>query len=145
MLTNYQTHRLNHTYARATKGVSYAMPAYYADRLCERGRCYIRNSLVPSRADRDEQDTKRRDLEDQKRAARHRPQKSDAEKKKRQSKKEAEEDKEDKKAVERILRDDLMVKIRKRFDGTPNRVIPQQVEQRRQEMLNKLSQTMWWM
>ncbi|OCL01970.1 stem cell self-renewal protein Piwi, partial [Glonium stellatum] len=35
------THALCHTYVRATKSVSYAPPAYYADRLCERGRCYI--------------------------------------------------------------------------------------------------------
>ncbi|KAF2024624.1 stem cell self-renewal protein Piwi, partial [Setomelanomma holmii] len=36
------THQLCHTYVRATLGVSYASPAYYADRLCERGRCYLR-------------------------------------------------------------------------------------------------------
>ncbi|KAF1972564.1 stem cell self-renewal protein Piwi [Bimuria novae-zelandiae CBS 107.79] len=54
------TNRLNHAYARATKGVSYAMPAYYADRLCERGRCYIREFLVPSKEDREEQDSRRR-------------------------------------------------------------------------------------
>ncbi|KAF2648958.1 stem cell self-renewal protein Piwi, partial [Lophiostoma macrostomum CBS 122681] len=34
------TQRLCYTYVRATLGVSYASPAYYADRLCERGRCY---------------------------------------------------------------------------------------------------------
>lgn len=37
-LTILQTHRLCYTYVRATMGVSYAPPAYYADRLCERGR-----------------------------------------------------------------------------------------------------------
>ncbi|CAO2651958.1 Nn.00g002410.m01.CDS01 [Neocucurbitaria sp. VM-36] len=42
------THQLCYTYVRATMGVSYAPPAYYADRLCERGRCYLRNYLAPS-------------------------------------------------------------------------------------------------
>ncbi|KAF1972478.1 hypothetical protein BU23DRAFT_373868, partial [Bimuria novae-zelandiae CBS 107.79] len=30
------TYQLCHTYVRSTAGVSYAPPAYYADRLCER-------------------------------------------------------------------------------------------------------------
>lgn len=37
-LTTIQTHRLCYTYVRASMGVSYAPPAFYADRLCERGR-----------------------------------------------------------------------------------------------------------
>ncbi|KAH7380394.1 Piwi domain-containing protein [Phaeosphaeria sp. MPI-PUGE-AT-0046c] len=41
------THKLCYTYVRATMGVSYAPPAYYADRLCERGRCYLRDFLSP--------------------------------------------------------------------------------------------------
>ena len=36
------TYNLCHAFARATKGVSYATPAYIADRLCERGRVYLR-------------------------------------------------------------------------------------------------------
>ncbi|KAL7268875.1 hypothetical protein RUND412_008489 [Rhizina undulata] len=35
------THNLCYLFARATKSVSYCPPAYYADRVCERGRCYI--------------------------------------------------------------------------------------------------------
>jgi len=35
--------KLCYTYVRSTTGVSYAAPAYYADRLCERGRCYLRD------------------------------------------------------------------------------------------------------
>jgi eukaryotic translation initiation factor 2C len=42
-----QTHNLNHTYVRATLAVSYAAPTYYADRLCERGRCYLRQWYNP--------------------------------------------------------------------------------------------------
>lgn len=36
------THAFTYNYMRATKGVSYAGPAYYADRLCERGTIYLR-------------------------------------------------------------------------------------------------------
>ncbi|KAF2798180.1 Piwi-domain-containing protein [Melanomma pulvis-pyrius CBS 109.77] len=43
------THKLCYTYVRATMGVSYAPPAYYADRLCERGRCYLRAWFAPER------------------------------------------------------------------------------------------------
>ncbi|KAH7068283.1 ribonuclease H-like domain-containing protein [Paraphoma chrysanthemicola] len=38
------THRLCYTYCRATCGVSYATPTYYADRLCDRGRIYLPNT-----------------------------------------------------------------------------------------------------
>lgn len=34
-----------YTFPRATRGVSYCAPAYLADRLCERGRQYIRDWL----------------------------------------------------------------------------------------------------
>ena len=41
--TNMQdlTHNLCYTYQRSTTSVSYVPPAYYADHLCERGRCYL--------------------------------------------------------------------------------------------------------
>lgn len=32
-------------FARATKAVSLASPAYYADLACERGRCYLHKLL----------------------------------------------------------------------------------------------------
>ncbi|KAL1637748.1 hypothetical protein SLS58_009175 [Diplodia intermedia] len=41
------TNALCYTYVRATMGVSYAPPAYYADRLCERGRVYLRRFFDP--------------------------------------------------------------------------------------------------
>ncbi|KAH7068121.1 ribonuclease H-like domain-containing protein [Paraphoma chrysanthemicola] len=41
------THKLCYAYARATAGVSYAPPSSYADRLCERGRSYLRDFLAP--------------------------------------------------------------------------------------------------
>ncbi|XPT01576.1 hypothetical protein M3J09_010708 [Ascochyta lentis] len=40
------THELRYTYVRAPVGVSYAAPAYYADRLCERGRLYLRDMYL---------------------------------------------------------------------------------------------------
>lgn len=50
------THALCFNYARATRGVSYACPAYYADRLCDRGYHYLREwfdrdstSFLPAR------------------------------------------------------------------------------------------------
>lgn len=43
------THALCYIYARATKGVSYCAPAYYADRLCDRGRAWLREYLTGHR------------------------------------------------------------------------------------------------
>ncbi|KAK0935697.1 hypothetical protein LTR29_012699 [Friedmanniomyces endolithicus] len=40
------THTFCYAYARATRGVSYCAPAYYADRLCDRGRAYMRYYLI---------------------------------------------------------------------------------------------------
>ena len=34
------THNMCYTFGRATKAVSICPPAYYADILCERARCY---------------------------------------------------------------------------------------------------------
>ncbi|KAF2822264.1 hypothetical protein CC86DRAFT_425885 [Ophiobolus disseminans] len=62
----YLTHNLCHTYVRATMGVSYAAPAYYADRLCERARCYLCDFFSPSQATREKYATYRRDLEREK-------------------------------------------------------------------------------
>jgi len=39
-------HNMSYLFARATKAVSYVPPAYYADILCERGRCYIQGLLA---------------------------------------------------------------------------------------------------
>ncbi|KAF2005627.1 stem cell self-renewal protein Piwi, partial [Amniculicola lignicola CBS 123094] len=41
------THQFCYVYPRATKGVSYVAPAYLADRLCERGRVYMRGWHPP--------------------------------------------------------------------------------------------------
>jgi eukaryotic translation initiation factor 2C len=48
---------------RATLGVSYASPAYYADRLCERGRAYLRDFYAPNPPTRDRWDKRKNALE----------------------------------------------------------------------------------
>ena len=40
------THTFCYAYAKATRGVSYCAPAYYADRLCDRGRAYLRHYIT---------------------------------------------------------------------------------------------------
>ena len=55
------THAFCFVYAKATRGVSYCAPAYYADRLCDRGRAYLRHWLL-NRGD--EYKVKRRKDED---------------------------------------------------------------------------------
>lgn len=44
-MTSLQTYNLCFLYARSVTAVSYATPAYYADKLCDRGRCYLRGLL----------------------------------------------------------------------------------------------------
>jgi len=44
------THDASYLYARATKAVSLIPAAYYADLACERGRCYLNDSLVDDKS-----------------------------------------------------------------------------------------------
>lgn len=41
-----QAFKICYAYVRATLGVSYVSPTCYADRLCERGRTYLRKFFV---------------------------------------------------------------------------------------------------
>jgi eukaryotic translation initiation factor 2C len=70
------THNLCHTYVRATTGVSYASPAYYADRLAERGRCYLREWFNPSNTKRNAYETHSQQVEADIEARRNRPQRT---------------------------------------------------------------------
>ena len=54
-------------------GVSYASPAYYADRLCERGRCYLRQWYNPDNTMRSNYDKKRSAVERNVERQRNRP------------------------------------------------------------------------
>lgn len=42
------SHRLCYTFGRATKAVSICPPAYYADLVCERARCYLQDVFDPN-------------------------------------------------------------------------------------------------
>ncbi|KAI1139351.1 Piwi-domain-containing protein [Hypoxylon sp. FL0543] len=42
----YLTHALSYTYGRATRAVSVCTPAYYADLVCDRARCYPDTSRI---------------------------------------------------------------------------------------------------
>jgi hypothetical protein len=42
------TNALSYLWARATKSVSLVPPAYWADKACERGRCYLREIFLAS-------------------------------------------------------------------------------------------------
>lgn len=42
------THKMCYLYGRATKAVSICPPAYYADLVCERARCYLSHLFDPS-------------------------------------------------------------------------------------------------
>lgn len=48
-------YKLCYTYARATLGVSYPPSAYYANRLCDRGRAYLRSWFSPDRGSAEHQ------------------------------------------------------------------------------------------
>jgi hypothetical protein len=45
------TNWLCYTYVRTTLPVGYAPPTYYADRLCDRARCYFAEHLKPMKAE----------------------------------------------------------------------------------------------
>ena len=51
-------------------GVSYAPPAYYADRLCERGRCYMRPWYNPTTDTKKQWGKLKRQIEDDVKAKR---------------------------------------------------------------------------
>ncbi|KAF1951180.1 Piwi-domain-containing protein [Byssothecium circinans] len=123
VLQNF-THKICYTYVRATLGVSYAAPAYYADRLCERGRCYLRKFFVAEPNLRTELDNFKFQLQrdfQAKRDAEFRPNQSGCGKGKgREEKKTREEEKrenEHKKAVEEMLKRDTLGKARREFYG----------------------------
>jgi eukaryotic translation initiation factor 2C len=83
-------------------GVSYASPAYYADRLCERGRCYLRRWYNPERALHDTYDTRKDAEEKPVELARARPQRQRGQRKTAQG---IEEDKMDKAEVLTRMKD----------------------------------------
>ncbi|KAH7092064.1 ribonuclease H-like domain-containing protein [Paraphoma chrysanthemicola] len=136
------THNLCHTYVRATMGVSYAPPTYYADRLCERGRAYLRPWFNPDRATKESwDDKKRRHQRDVKAERDAKNSKSNRLKRKRKHKKTVEELKEeeqDKDTVNKRLMKTLKKDLDKRFLVEP---VDEVAGKRRTRIL----ETMYWM
>ncbi|KAL1798359.1 hypothetical protein ACET3X_002396 [Alternaria dauci] len=136
------THRLNHTYVRATLGVSYAAPAYYADRLCERARCYLREWYNP---DTDKRQHYHNKLVDTERTVEQRrnninanmPARTRGHKKTEADIKAEKDDVED---IENSMRTWLRPQYEARWDAQPDDAIPD-VEGRKR----RFEQTMYWM
>jgi eukaryotic translation initiation factor 2C len=116
-----QTFNLCHTYVRATMGVSYAAPAYYADRLCERARCYLRDFFAPTQHKREELDKKRWGLEKKYKLLPPKTFDKKAEDKKTKEQKETERAviKEAKEKVEEALKECTRKQVEERLDGDP--------------------------
>ncbi|KAF1849346.1 Piwi-domain-containing protein [Cucurbitaria berberidis CBS 394.84] len=114
------THNLCHTYVRATLGVSYASPAYYADRLCERGRCYLRAWYNPDNQHRGDYDTHRKKVEELVETERKRPQRG---KNQRKTVEEIKEDKEDAENVIKHMANWMRDGIQARWDQSPAQVV----------------------
>jgi hypothetical protein len=51
LMISHKTHAVCYTYCRATTGVSYVTPIYYADRLCDRVRLYLSKTWVTGDAE----------------------------------------------------------------------------------------------
>jgi eukaryotic translation initiation factor 2C len=137
-LTLHQTHKLNHTYVRATLGVSYASPTYYADRLCERGRCYLREWYNPTSTKRKEFDNKKFDLQ---RDAQPKNKNNDATKPEKRNTKTAEDveaEKRNREDIDEKMYNFAMDQIRPTWDPvTDPSVAPGQ--------LDTFQRTMYWM
>ncbi|KAF2740263.1 hypothetical protein EJ04DRAFT_508252 [Polyplosphaeria fusca] len=117
------THNLCYTYVRATLGVSYASPAYYADRLCERGRCYVREWFNPSPDKRNEHKKRKDEMMDRRRKQRPPMPENDTTQKRAEARKKTEQDREDENAALGDLQRVLVDQMRRRISPkeSPNR------------------------
>ncbi|PZC92364.1 Piwi domain containing protein [Pyrenophora tritici-repentis] len=143
-ITAVITHRLCHTYVRTTLGVSYALPAYYADRLCERGRCYLREWYNPDNNKRQEYNNQLRAVErivEQNRNNKnaHNSSRQTDEKK---SAAETNDDEDDLEIVARRMESWLMPNIVKRWDRDMDPVVNNPAGKRRWKHREI---TMYWM
>lgn len=121
--------------------VSYAAPAYYADRLCERARCYLRDFYVPTQHKREELEQKRWEME-----RKHNllvpktfDKKAEDMKTREQKERERAEIKEAKEAVEQDLKQYTQQQVEDRLDG---HLQNKAYDRRRCE---DVAQTMFWM
>jgi eukaryotic translation initiation factor 2C len=120
-------------------GVSYAAPAYYADRLCERGRCYLRELFSPPHSAREQLDEMRR--KEEKRLILFQPKQAgkETEKNSREEKdKERQAEKEKKEKVENVLKKTVYDRALQRWNADED-------ENHRGEHTASLLKTMYWM
>ncbi|KAH7380393.1 hypothetical protein DE146DRAFT_295085 [Phaeosphaeria sp. MPI-PUGE-AT-0046c] len=137
------THSLCHTYVRATVGVSYAPPTYYADRLCERGRCYLREFFSPNPATKQEWDMKRRQFQADVRRTRAAANKQAGieeqdRRGKRRTEKELDQEKEDAEKVGRMMFDAIRGPVLDRWNVKA-------IDKVAADRKNNYVETMYWM
>jgi eukaryotic translation initiation factor 2C len=124
---------------RATLAVSYAAPAYYADRLCERGRAYLREWFSPNKYWRDDEakykDQYGQEVE-QKREQLNANQPARG-KGKKMTREEIKAKKEDAQLVEEKLKEHQRLDFEKRFFVKPDKEAA--------ERLAGFQETMYWM
>ncbi|KAF2658625.1 Piwi-domain-containing protein [Lophiostoma macrostomum CBS 122681] len=132
------THNLCHTYVRATLGVSYASPAYYADRLCERGRCYLRKFFSPSSEDRKSYKEQKDKFEDQARIERGGLLPSERPLDYKKTKQDYADEKADRKKAEEWSDESVMAEIQTVWDAD-------NTDQNTIARRDRLLQTMYWM
>lgn len=118
-------------------GVSYAAPAYYADRLCERASCYLREFFVPSRDRRDQLDADRCRLETQKGI---RPPKDMDDMNSSAKEQERPRVKQVKQEIDEILKDRTWKSVQDRLDAK-GEAQDKDVTKKREDLL----ETMYWM
>ncbi|CAN9434596.1 unnamed protein product [Alternaria alternata] len=136
------THNLCHTYVRATTGVSYASPAYYADRLAERGRCYLREWFNPSNTKRNAYETHCQQVEADVEAARNRPQRTGNHKK---TPAEIQEDKADREQILQQMRDYIWPVVETRWNTPIHDLAESGFRPNAKAKYDHLKGTMYWM
>lgn len=126
-------------------GVSYASPAYYADRLCERGRAYLRSYFAPTQGERDWFDKEKNKLEQHARENRPRPtpRTRGAQRKKTQAEKDTEKaEREAEKKDRDTALDAMKILVRARIDSVWNQAaVNAECAAQRVQLLK----TMYWM
>ncbi|CAI6332683.1 unnamed protein product [Periconia digitata] len=138
------THGLCYSYVRATVGVSYAAPAYYADHLCERARLYVRKYYISDDKDfKDELKKKKDELTAQKKKDRNYPEGRRTDEQKEKIKKEKAQDTEEiNKELNRIVVSKLKRDFYKFNGGDPD---GDDIRVTGNPWSDRIADTMFWM
>jgi len=121
-------------------GVSYATPAFYADRLCERGRCYLCKQYNPTPAYRNQYDNYRDAQERAVEQARNRPPPARGQRKTAQDLKQ---DKADEAQILNLMKTWLRDDIRERWFQEPVQAVTKRKDWEDYE--KAWYKTMYWM